>query len=115
MRKKKRKSNSHAALKLDIMKAYDRVEWSYLEAVMKKIGISHRFVTAIMRCVTLVSFSVLFNGGKLDYITPTQGLRQGDPISPYLFLLVAEGLSCLLKANEAINLTRGLKVAAQAP
>ena len=68
-----------------------------------------------MRCGLAVSFAVMFNGGKLDDFRPTRGLGQEDPVSSYLFLLAAEGLSCLLKANEASNLIRELKVAAQAP
>ena len=52
-----------------------------------------------MDMVQSVSFSVLFNGEKLEHFTPTRGIRQGDPISPYLFLIAAEGLSCLLKSS----------------
>ena len=63
MKTKKVKGNRSCALKLDMMKAYDRLEWPYLKAVMLKLGISPRFTDAIMRCVTSVSFSVMFNGG----------------------------------------------------
>jgi len=65
--------------------------------------------------VTSVSFSVLFNGDRLDSFKPSRGIRQGDPISPYLFLLAAEGLSCLLKARNQSSVLNGIKVAPSAP
>jgi hypothetical protein len=68
-----------------------------------------------MRLVTSVSFSVLFNGDKLDSFRPTRGLRQGDPISPYLFLLAAEGLTGLLKSRNQSSVLNGIKVAPLAP
>ena len=101
MRTNRSKSNANCAMKLDMMKAYDRVEWSYLEAIMLKLGFSRLWVSKIMRCITSVSFSVLFNGQRLQEFKPTRGIRQGDPISPYLFLLCAEGLSCVLKGEGA--------------
>lgn len=113
MKTRRVKGNRFCALKLDMMKAYDRLEWPYLRAVMIKLGISPRFTDTIMRCVSSVSFSVLFNGGILDAFRPTRGLRQGDPISPYLFLLAAEGLSCILKAQG--DGVRGVSVAPKAP
>ena len=67
-----------------------------------------------MSMVSSVSFSVLFNGEKLDSFKPTRGIRQGDPISPYLFLIAAEGLSCLLKSSSESSIA-GIKVAPTAP
>src|SRR6185437_15485697 len=68
-----------------------------------------------MRMVTTVSFSVLFNGDRLENFVPSRGIRQGDPISPYLFLLATEGLSCLLKARNQSSVLNGIKVAPSAP
>jgi hypothetical protein len=115
MKSDKSKKNAHCALKLDTRKAYDRLEWGYLEAMMQKLGFSPRFVETIMRGVRSVSFSVLFNGAKTEGFKPSRGIRHGDPLSPYLFLLGAEGLSCLLKHAMTSDAMEGIQIAASAP
>jgi hypothetical protein len=93
--------NGFMAVKLDMSKAYDRVEWRFLEEVLRRMGFDERWIRLVMMCVTLVHYAVVINGEPRGHITPMRGIRQGDPISPYLFLLCAEVLSSLVtKANE---------------
>ena len=115
MKRNKAQKHRHCAVKLDMMKAYDRVEWDYLRAVMLKLGFTPRWVDIVMNMVSSVKFSVLFNGKRLEEFSPSRGIRQGDPISPYLFLLAAEGLSCLLKSRSESSNMSGLQVAPSAP
>lgn len=83
--KRKKGAKGPCTIILDMAKAYDRVEWSYLEGIMLKLGFHVEFVQCIMRCVSIVSFSVRANGKLSQCFRPTRGIRQGDPISPYLF------------------------------
>ncbi len=103
------------ALKLDMSKAYDRVEWSFLKQVMVRMGFHERWISLIMECISIVSYSLLINGEPTGHITPTRGLRQGDAIYPYLFLLCAEGLNGLIKKASSKGEIHGVSLCPKGP
>ena len=107
--------SSFCAYKLDLSKAYDRVEWCFLNNVLLKLGFQSSWVDRIMTCVTSVLYAVRFNGVMSAPFTPTRGLRQGDPLSPYLFLFVADGLSALIKRKTNSGALEELKICRNAP
>ncbi|XP_030502458.2 uncharacterized protein LOC115717615 [Cannabis sativa] len=102
------------AVKTDMHKAYDRIEWSFLHRVLMANGFNEHFCKLIMQCVTTVSFSILLNGTPLPPFAPSRGLRQGDPLSPYLFILCSEVLSKLVLRAEARKQISGLKIGKKA-
>lgn len=97
-------------LKLDMMKAYDRVEWNALKVVLSGLGFSLAWIKWIMSCISLTRFSVLVNGSPCGFFHSSRGLRQGDPLSPFLFILLAETLRWAIRAARVSGLWRGIKI-----
>jgi hypothetical protein len=115
MKCKRKGKVGEVALKIDISKAYDRVEWEYVKRVMHRMGFHEKWVNWMSMCIENVNYQVLVNREKVGPIIPKRGLRQGDPLSPYLFILCAEGLSALLRRAEARGDIHGVKVCRGAP
>lgn len=84
--------SARCTIKVDIRKAYDSIEWPFLRMVLLEFGLPAKMVNLIMECVTTVQYGILINGGLTPQFQAKKGLRQGDPMSPYLFLLVMEYL-----------------------
>eukprot|EP00253_Pinus_taeda_P030883 PITA_30883 len=108
----KQKIKKGVVIKIDLSKAYDRICWTYLRMMLIHLGFKLDFTNWIMGCVTSVSFAVLINGAASSFFKGQRGLRQGCPLSPLLFLLVAEGLSRLISEAKRTGMIKGLEVAA---
>uniref|UniRef100_A0A803Q8E0 Reverse transcriptase domain-containing protein n=1 Tax=Cannabis sativa TaxID=3483 RepID=A0A803Q8E0_CANSA len=115
LKHKTRGNKGYSALKLDMSKAFDRVEWFYIQEVMRKMGFHVKWIAMIMSCLSSTRFSFMLNGEEVGYVKPTRGLRQGDPLSPYLFLICSEGLSRLLQYEESVQQLKGLRLTRHAP
>ena len=103
------------ALKLDMSKTYNRAEWFFLELLMRRMGFHETWVALMMECITTVSYFLLINGEPTSTIKPTRGIRQGDPLSPYLFFLCIEGLHGLLNKATTAGSIKGVSICRNGP
>lgn len=97
----RKKKMERLIFKIDFAKAYDSVEWSFLDNMLEFFEFDRVWRKWIMECVSTAHISVLVNGSPSGDFKMERGLRQGDPLSPFLYLLVAEGLSILV--NRAVD------------
>ena len=103
------------AIKTDMSKAYDRVEWVFIQKLLTKMGFDYHWIQLMMECISSVQYRVLLNGQPKGHIIPQRGLRQGDPLSPYLFIMCTEALVVNIKKAERNKQLTGLEVARACP
>jgi hypothetical protein len=115
IKNKKKGKEGLCGVKLDMHKSYDRVEWVFLEGMLIKLGFERDFVDLLMTCVQSVKYKVRYNDQETEGFIPSRGLRQGDPLSPYLFLICAEGLCTALAHEEEVRGIEGVRVCRNAP
>lgn len=110
LKRKKFGKEGFMALKLDMSKAYDRIEWKFLQDILLKMGFDRWWIHLILQCVSTVSYMIVHGEFEMGPIKPSRGLRQGDPLSPYLFIICAEGLSAMIRHYEANKWLQGIKI-----
>lgn len=106
---------TYFAWKIDLSKAYDRLRWEFIDAVIQDIGTPNNLKNLIMQCITQVRYRIMVNGALSDVVVPTCGIRQGDPLSPYIFVLCMDKLSRLIDDLVARKLWRSPKAARSGP
>ena len=115
MHARKKGKKGSLALKLDISKAYDCVECQFLQKIMEKMGFPAVWIERVMSCITTPSFSILVNDKPYGMVHPSCGICQGDPLSPYLFLLCVGGFTALLAKAELEGRISGVYICRGAP
>lgn len=101
--------------KLDLEKVYDRVDWDFLLYMLQRMGFGGKWRRWIRECVASAKFSIMINGAPHGFFPAQRGLRQGDPLSPFLFSIVGEALSRMITVAEETGLLSGFKPAANTP
>eukprot|EP00253_Pinus_taeda_P029050 PITA_29050 len=97
----KRKKQAGMIIQLNLAKAYKKLSWSYITVVLRAYDFNQNWIKWVMEIVTTTSFSILLNGAPSRLFTPSKGLRQGNPLSPFLFVLMMEGLGRAIKMANA--------------
>ena len=106
----RKKGRSGLCLKVDFEKAYDSIRWEFLYDMLQRMGFHSLWILWIKGCLESATVSVLVNGSPTEEFKPFRGLRQGDPLAPFLFLVVAEGLAGIVRQALRANMLTGLKI-----
>ncbi|XP_026454802.1 uncharacterized protein LOC113356019 [Papaver somniferum] len=113
--KKTKANDGGITVKVDISKAFDRVEWTFFVKKLQNLGFSESWCKMIEQCISTVSTSILLNGSPGEVYFPQRGLRQGDPLSPYMFILIMECFYRSLNQSEEEGLIHGFKPTKASP
>uniref|UniRef100_A0A803PM53 Reverse transcriptase domain-containing protein n=1 Tax=Cannabis sativa TaxID=3483 RepID=A0A803PM53_CANSA len=108
---KRRGKRGFMLIKLDLEKAYDKLDWNFVTSVLLQLGFSNIFTNWVKACISVAEIKLLLNGTTVGKFHPERGLRQGDPLSPSLYIVAAEALSRLLLSKENHGLLKGFKLA----
>ncbi|OMO73242.1 reverse transcriptase [Corchorus capsularis] len=112
---KKRGQAGFMMLKIDLEKAYDRLEWSFIRETLVFFNFPVHLIKLIMSCICSANLAVLVNGGKSEEFTPSRGIRQGDPLSPYIFILCLEFLSLTISHKMQLKQWKGFRICRGGP
>jgi len=107
LRKEKSKG---VVVKVDFEKGYDLLDWDFLMYMMGRLGFNHKWIRWIKTCLAFATISVQVNGSPTNEFKPRRVLRQGDPLTPFLFIIVAERLAGLVKEASKIGIFEGVRV-----
>ena len=97
-------------LKLDLSKAFDKLNWAFIEKMLLAIGFCQDWVRWILSLISSTFFSILVNGSPSSTFSPSRGISQGDPLSPFLFILMDEGLGRMFQSALAEHSLKGLSL-----
>jgi hypothetical protein len=113
--KQKKGNGGLMAIKLDMEKAFDLIEWPFLLKILTLLGFHPKWVHWISQCISTASFSILLDGSPFGKFASSRGLRQGDPLSPFLFILSSEILSRLILKHENLGNIHGIRISRNSP
>ena len=104
----RRCGRSDLYLKVDFEKTYDSIRWDFLYEMLNRMSFHSKWIKWIQGCLEFATISVLINGSPTEEFKPARGLRQGDPLAPFLFIVVAEGLVGLVRQAIKAKLLSGV-------
>lgn len=102
-------------LKLDLAKAFDRLEWSFIKYALRRIGFGEHFINLIAACIECPIFSIIINGQSFGTFKSSRGIRQGHPLSPYVFIVAINELTCMLRDAISDGKIQGIMLAPNTP
>ena len=113
--KSSRGEKGFMAWKIDLSKAYDKLNWTFIESVLLEIKLPASLIKLIMSCISTASYQIIINGELSGSFKGSRGIRQGDPLSPYLFVLCMEKLSHLIQYCIAMKVWKPIKSSNSGP
>lgn len=115
IKSRRHQKQGYASLKLDMTKAFDRLEWPFIERMLQHMGFHPNWIRNVLYCVSYVQYEVKFNGQTTETIIPGRGLRQGNPLSHYLFIICSEWLSWQITKYQTDQKFDGIRICRGAP